>query len=93
MVVPLIVTVKLAAAARAEMTGSTINDAKVVLQVTPNLVPKVSSDCMKIWLLAVTAVVLICSVAFVPVGTATLPAAAEPQTAGEAEEEQLVLDW
>jgi hypothetical protein len=40
--------------------------------------------------LAVTAVVLIVSEGVAPIGTATLPAAADPQTAGEAEDAQFV---
>ena len=44
-----------------------------------------------IWLLAVTAVVLTVRVELVvPVGIRTLPAAADPQTAGEAELAQFV---
>ena len=88
MVVPLIVIVKLVPPVLAETTGSTMRDASVELQVIPNLVPNVSSDCTKIWLLAVTAVVFTTRVAFVPVGTATLPAAADPHTAGDALLEQ-----
>src|SRR6266481_1888522 len=85
---PLIVTAKLVAAVLADTTGSTAKEVKVELQVTPSFVPRLSSDCTKSWLLAVTAVVLTVSVGLVPVGTETLPAAAEPQTAGEALLEQ-----
>jgi hypothetical protein len=46
-----------------------------------------------IWLLAVTAVVFTTSVSLVvPVGMYTLPAIADPQTAGEADEEQFVAE-
>src|ERR1700690_1852114 len=50
-----------------------------------------SSICRKMRLLAVTAEVLMVSVGLTPVGTATTPAAAEVQTAGEAAFEQLTV--
>lgn len=82
---------KLAPATLSVSTGFTSVDS-VVLQVTPNRVPVVGASVTVsvIWLFAVTAVVLICKVGVAPVGTATLPAAAEPQTAGDAAEAQFV---
>jgi hypothetical protein len=63
----------------------------VELQVTPNLVLSESSTKAKIWLFAVTAVVLTTiELDTALVGRATLPAAADAQTAGDAELEQLV---
>jgi hypothetical protein len=60
-----------------------------VLQVTLSFVPRLESYIRKIWLLAVTAVVF--TVTVVPAAAMfTEPAAAEPQTAGDAEDEQLV---
>src|ERR1700677_4429496 len=50
----------------------------------PNLVPRLSSGVSWIWLFAVTAVVLTMRVGLEPVGTAALPLAADPQTAGAA---------
>ena len=82
-----IVNVKLVAATRAVTTGFSKVES-VVLQVTPSLVPRLSSTVIMIWLLAVTAVVLTTNVGLVPVGSATLPAAAAPQTAGDALDEQ-----
>ncbi len=80
-------TVKLVAAVRALMAGGL---ARIpVLQVTLSFVPSVSSSWIKIWLLAVTADVL--TVTLVPDAAITNePAAADPQTAGDAEEEQFV---
>jgi hypothetical protein len=52
------------------------------------LVPKELSNDTTIWLLAVTAVVSTTTLEEDAV-IATLPAAAEPQTAGDADEEQL----
>lgn len=57
-VVPVNVTVKLVAAVRAVMSIGKANVAAVVLHVMLNFVPRVSSDCRNIWLLAVTAEVL-----------------------------------
>ena len=77
-------------AVRAETVNPPTSVATVELQVTPSFVPSVSSVVNKIWLLAVTAVVFTTmelETAFV--GRATLPAAAAPQIAGEAELEQL----
>jgi hypothetical protein len=82
-----IVKVKLVAAVRAVTTGLSKVDS-VVLQVTLSLVPRLSSTVSMIWLLAVTAVEFTTRVGLVPVGRATLPDAAEPHTAGEAELEQ-----
>jgi hypothetical protein len=76
-----IVNVKLVPAVRAVMTG----DRKLLvgLHVTPSLVPRLWSTVMMIWLFAVTAEVSTTSVGPTPVGSATLPAAAEPQAAGD----------
>jgi hypothetical protein len=82
-----VVIVKLVAATRAEMVGGAV--AGVTLQVTESFVPRLESSCTKIWLLAVTAVVL--TVTVVPAAaTSTLPAAADAHTAGAAEDVQLV---
>ena len=81
--------VKLVAAVRAVTTGLSNVDS-VVLQVMPSLVPRLSSTVSIIWLLAVTAEELTTRVGFVPVGKATLPAAADPQRARRAEDEPLV---
>ena len=62
----------------------------MVLQVVALMV-RLSSMVNKIRLLAVTAEVSTTSVGFVPAGTATAPAAAEPHTAGEAPLAQLVV--
>jgi len=60
-----------------------------VLHVTPSFVPKDESSVSKIWLLAVTADVFTTTdVAEAPITKE--PAAAEPQTAGLAEDEQFV---
>ena len=64
--------------------------ASVVLHVAPLTVAE-SSICKRISLFAVTAEVFTVSVLPVPVGRATLPAAADPHTAGVAEEEQFVV--
>lgn len=76
-------------AVRADIVSPPTSVATVELQVTASFVPRVSSVVTRIWLLAVTAVVLTTielETAFV--GSATLPAAADPQTAGDAELEQ-----
>ena len=85
-----IVNVNEVPAVRAVTTGFSKVDS-VVLQVTLSFVPKLSSTVKLIWLFAVTALVFTTSVGFVPVGSATLPAAADAHTAGEAELEQLVV--
>jgi len=77
------VIVKLLAAVLALTVGCT----GVVLQVTDSLVPSEESKVNWIWLLAVTAVVLTCTVV-AAAATTTLPEAAAAQTAGEALEEQ-----
>ena len=59
------------------------------MHVTPNFEPSEESKLSRIWLLAVTAVVSTVT-EVEPDGTATLPAAAEPQAAGEALELQFV---
>jgi hypothetical protein len=60
-----------------------------VLQVTFSFDPKDESSVSKIWLLAVTAVV--CTITEVVFAAITKePAAAEPHTAGLAEDEQFV---
>lgn len=56
----------------------------------PRRVPREESSVTNIWLLAVTAVVSTTRVE-PPVAIATLPEGAEPQTAGEVEELQLLL--
>lgn len=74
---------------RAVIARPPIKVARVELHVTNNLVPSVSSAANVIWLLAVTAVVL--TVTVVPAAAmTTLPAAAEPHTAGAALLLQLV---
>ena len=79
--------VKLVPATLAPIWGFAV----VELHVTPSLVPRLWSNIAKIWLLAVTAVVL--TVTSVPAaGIITEPAAAAAQTAGPAEEEQLVSE-
>jgi len=80
-----LVIVKLLAAVRAVTLRVA---AVVVLQVTDSLVPRLLSSITKIWLLAVTAVVLTCTVV-AAAATTTEPEGALPQTAGEAELEQL----
>ena len=80
--------VKLVPAVLAVTTGCVRVDS-VVLQVVPPIV-RLSSMLSMIRLLAVTAEVFTVSVGFVPVGTATAPAAAEPHTAGDAPFAQLV---
>lgn len=62
----------------------------VVLQVMPSRVPRDESSVTNIWLLTVTAVVFTTRVE-PPVAMATLPADAALQTAGDAEELQLVV--
>ena len=59
----------------------------VVLQVTLSFAPRLESKVSWIWLLAVTAVVCTTTVV-APAATTTDPAAADPQTPGEAEDEQ-----
>jgi hypothetical protein len=84
-------TVNEVPAVRAETVKPPTNVATVELHVTPSFVPSVSSVITKIWLLAVTAVVFTTmelDTAFV--GSAALPAAADPHTAGDAELEQFV---
>ena len=61
----------------------------VVLQITPSLVPSDESNVSNTWLFVVTAVVSTTRV-FAPAATATLPPAAEPQTAGDELELQFV---
>jgi hypothetical protein len=62
----------------------------VVLQVTLSFVPSDESSMMRIWLLAVTAVVFTVTVVAAAAIT-TDPAGAELHTAGEAEELQFVV--
>ena len=82
-----VVIVKLVAATRADTVGGAV--AGVVLQVTESLVPRLESSCRRIWLLAVTDVVL--TVTVVPnAATTKLPAEDAAHTAGDAEDEQLV---
>jgi hypothetical protein len=79
-------------AVRAEIVNPPTSVATVELQVIPSFVPRVSSVMTKIWLLAVMAEVFTwieLETAFV--GNATLPAALDPHTAGEALEEQFVV--
>lgn len=87
-VTPGIVTVKLVPATRAVTTGLMIL-ATTVLQVTLNFVPREVSGCTIIWLFAVTAVVFTVTVVAVAAMVKD-PADAEPQTAGDADDEQLV---
>jgi hypothetical protein len=87
MVAPM-VKVNDVAADRAVTTGFSRVES-VVLQVTPSLVPKLSSTVSRIMLFAVTAVVFTWRVGLVPVGSATVPAAADAHTAGDALLEQL----
>jgi hypothetical protein len=78
-------------AVRAEIVKPPTKVASVELQVTPSFVPNVSSVVRRIWLFAVTAVVLTTmELEIALVGSATLPAGAEPHTAGDAEDEQLL---
>jgi hypothetical protein len=60
-----------------------------VLQVTPSFVPSESSSIAMMTLLAVTAVVLTVTVV-APAAITKLPAAADPHTAGDAEDAQFV---
>src|SRR4051812_46088039 len=62
----------------------------VVLHGIPSLVPRDESSVIKIWLVAVTAVVFP-TIVLPPVGIATLPAGAEPHTLGEVVELQLEI--
>ncbi len=57
------------------------------LQVTPNFGPRLESNVIIIWDLAVAAEVCTTTALF-PAGTTTEPAAADAQYAGEAEVEQ-----
>jgi hypothetical protein len=78
-------------AVRAVIVNPPTRVATVELQVTLNFIPSVSSVITKIWLFAVTAEVFTTielETAFV--GRFTLPAAADPQAAGDAEELQFV---
>ena len=79
-------SVKLVPADRAVTCGSDVS--KVVLQVTLSFVPKDESGTANIWEFAVTAEVSTTTVV-APAATTTEPAAAEPQTAGDALLEQL----
>ena len=81
--------VKLVAAILAVMARPAAAVASVLLQVTPNFVPSDSSGKTRIWLFADTAVVYTTTVV-APVAIPTLPAVADPQTAGDAELEQLL---
>ena len=89
--VPVMDTVKLVAAVLAVTTGP-MTVARLVLQVTPSLVPRELSGWMIIWLFAVTAVVLT-TTEVVAAAMTKDPAAADPHTAGEAADEQLVAVW
>ena len=62
----------------------------MVLQVMPSRAPSDESSVIKIWLLAVTAVVFTTRVE-PPLDSATLPDGAESQGAGEADELQLAV--
>lgn len=74
--------VKLVPATRAFSNRDAGSTFVLVLQVTPNFVPSVSSSCTKICELAVTAVVLTVQVAPVAlVAQEKCPAEAEPQAA------------
>jgi len=82
--------VKLVPAVRAVTAKPPTSVARVLLQVVAAIV-RLSSGSRKISLLAVTAEVLTTSATLdTPVGIATAPAAADPQTAGDAELEQFV---
>lgn len=86
----LVDTVNEVPAVRAVITsGVPTRVASVELHVAPVTLAE-SSACNLISLFAVTAVVFTTKVLPVPVGSATLPAEAEPHTAGEAELEQFV---
>ena len=86
----LVDTVKDVPAVRAVITsGVPTSVANVELQVVPLTLAE-SSACNLISLFAVTAEVFTTKVLPVPVGNATLPAAALPHTAGDAELEQFV---
>jgi hypothetical protein len=75
--------VKLVPAVRADTTiGPCV--AIVVLHVTPSAVPRLSSGVIVIRLMFPTAVVCTTSVGSVPVGTAPIPATADPHTDGDA---------
>ena len=81
------VIVKLVDAVRAEIYG--VGVTFDVLQVTLSAVPSVVSSCTNISLLAVTAVVSTTTVDALA-ATTTMPAAADPQAAGDAALWQLV---
>ena len=80
------VIVKLVFAVRAETPYSA---GSTVLHVTLNFVPSEESNVKIIWLLSVTAVESTTTVV-AEAATTTLPAAAEPHTAGDAALEQFV---
>ena len=86
--VPVMDTVKLTPAERAVTIGPMM-DANVVLQVTVRRVPSDVSGWISISLFAVTAVVFT-TTEVVAAAITKAPAAAEPQTAGDAALEQLV---
>lgn len=70
-----------------EERAVTVGVCSVLLHVTLNFVPRELSKVRMIWLLAVTALVSTMTLDE-PAAIETLPAAAEPHKAGEAEEEQ-----
>lgn len=74
---------------RALMRYCAASLAEALLHVTPSFVPRLSSKTGTIWLPAVTALVSTTTVVALE-AMATLPAAEEPQTAGEALELQFV---
>lgn len=84
-----VLIVKLFPALRALIKYVAASEAPALLHVTLNLVPKLSSKVTKIWLSAPTAVVFTATVV-TPAAITTAPATFAPQTAGEADEEQLV---
>jgi|SRR5271170_4383760 len=88
--VPLVLIWKLAAAVLAVTLTPPVNVESVELQTTPSFAPNVASACTKIWLSPLTTVVFTVTVV-APTAITTLPAAADPQTAGEAEDEQFEL--
>jgi hypothetical protein len=89
-ILPLNVIVKLVPGVLAVIANPPTKVASVLLQVTPEMVT-LSSTSNLITLAAVTAVVFTVSVELpVPVGTATAPSAADPQTAGLAPFAQFV---
>jgi hypothetical protein len=82
--------VKLVFATRDVIASPDAAVARVELHVTLSTVPKLSSGKTNIWLLASTADVFTVTVV-APAAMTTLPDAAEPQTAGDAEEAQFVV--